>query len=111
MLYVLTPKPELSSLGWSPYSPTGFHTTWTTHRQNGDNLIYPSCTLRTYSGCFLHPFAIVKGNGDIPGVRSFPGYTEEILVCVPDSHKLETHTYSDMLTHTHILLNCAPYGK
>ena len=29
-------------------------------------------------------------------VRSFPGYTEEILVCVPDSHKLQTHTH----THT-----------
>ena len=49
MLYVLTQTPGLSSLGWSP---TGFHTTWRTHRQNGDNLIYSSCTLGTYRGRF-----------------------------------------------------------
>ena len=39
-------------------------------------------------------FVLLKGNRDIPGVRSFPGYTEEILVCVPDSHKLHTHTHT-----------------
>ena len=107
MLYVLTQTPGLSSLGWSP---TGFHTTWTTHRQNGDNLIYSSCTLGTYRGHFLHRFALIKGNGVIPCVRSFPGYTEEIMVCVPDSHKLQAHTR----THTHntpsTILYASPQG-
>ena len=98
MLYVLTQTPGLSSLGWSP---TGFHTTWTTHRQNGDNLIYSSCSLGTYRGRFFASFALIKGNGVIPGVRSFPGYTEEILVCVPDSHELQTHTHTHTHIHTH----------
>ena len=99
MLYVLTQTPGFSSLGWSP---TGIYTTWTTHHQNGDNLIYYSCTLGTYRGCLLHFFALIKGHGVITGVRSFTGYTEEILVCVPDSHELQTHITH---THTHIFIS------
>ena len=100
MLYVLTPTPGLSSLGWSP---TGSHTTWTTHCQNGDNLIYPSCTLGTYRGRFFFcaSFALLKGSEVIPGVRSFPDYTEEILVRVPDSHELHTHTHLHTYKCTH----------
>ena len=66
--------------------------------------IYSSCTLGTYRGRFFASFALIKGNGVIPGVRSFPGYTEEILVCVPDSHNLQMHTHTH---HTHITLTHA----
>ena len=88
MLYVLTQTPGLSSLGWSP---TGFHTTWTTHRQNGDNLIYSSCTLGRIEGVFCIVCAD-KGKRGYPRCEEFPqlhrGYSD-----VPDSHKLQTHTH------------------
>ena len=109
MLYVLTQTPGLSSLGWSP---TGFHTTWTTHRQNGDNLIYSSCTLGTYRGRFCIVWAD-KGKRGYPRCEEFPRlHRENSGVCPWFTRITNAHTHTHMricaqmhssapLTHKH----------
>ena len=80
MLYVLTMTLGLSSLSWSP---TGSHTTWTTHRQNGDNLLYPSCTLGTYRRHFLHHLRYLRETGLSPVWRVTP-VTQRKFWCVDE---------------------------
>ena len=98
MLYVLTQTLGLSSLGWSP---TGFHTAWTTHRQNGDNLIYSSCTLGTYRGRFCIVWAD-KGKRGYPRCEEFPRlHGGNSGVCPRFTQITNTHTHTHIQTHTH----------
>ena len=100
MLYVLTQTPGSSSLGWSP---TGFHTTWTTHRQNGDNLMYSSCTLETYRGRFCIVCAD-KGKRGYPRCEEFPrlhGGNSGVCPRFTRITNAHIHTYTHTHAHTH----------
>ena len=83
----------------------GFHTTWTTHRQNGDNLIILLYTLGTYRARVFCIVCADKGKRGYPRCEEFPQnspVTRRIFWCVSPIHTNYKRTY----THTHTRAQC-----